>query len=87
MFFDTPAKGVVDVAVTLAAVCLFDAYFAQAVLGIVVVVVSSEMQQLVTANYVLVAVTFNTVGVAAAVISLFLFTMFLIQERINLRYY
>jgi hypothetical protein len=38
MFFDTPAKGVVDVAVTLAAVCLFDAYFAQAVLGVVVVV-------------------------------------------------
>jgi 5-bromo-4-chloroindolyl phosphate hydrolysis protein len=38
MFFDTPAKGVVDVAVTLAAVCLFDVYFAQAVLGVVVVV-------------------------------------------------
>jgi hypothetical protein len=38
MFFDTLAKGVVDVAVTLAAVCLFDAYFAQAVLGVVVVV-------------------------------------------------
>jgi hypothetical protein len=37
MFFDTPAKGVVDIAVTLAAVCLFDAYFAQAVLGVVVV--------------------------------------------------
>jgi hypothetical protein len=38
MFFDTPAKGVVDVAVTLAAVCLFDAYFAQAIVGVVVVV-------------------------------------------------
>jgi uncharacterized membrane protein YciS (DUF1049 family) len=54
---------------------------------VVAVAVSSEMQQLVTANYVLVAVTFNAVGVAAAVISLFLFAMFLIQERINLRYY
>ncbi len=38
MFFDTPAKGVVDVAVTLTAACLFDAYFAQAVFSIVVVV-------------------------------------------------
>ncbi|PIT60405.1 hypothetical protein BHC59_00230 [Snodgrassella alvi] len=75
MFFDTPAKGVVDVAVTLAAVCLFDAYFAQTVLGVVVVVlggtdglfslgsavlvvavaVSSEMQQLVTADDILIA--------------------------------
>jgi hypothetical protein len=75
MFFDTPAKGVVDVAVTLAAVCLFDVYFAQAVLGVVVVVlgsadglfglgstvlvvavaVSSEMQQLVTADDILIA--------------------------------
>ncbi|PIT58949.1 hypothetical protein [Snodgrassella alvi] len=75
MFFDTPAKGVVDVAITLAAVCLFDAYFAQAVLCVVVVVlgsadglfglgsamlvvavaVSSEMQQLVTADDILIA--------------------------------
>jgi hypothetical protein len=75
MFFDTPAKGVVDVAITLAAVCLFDEYFAQAVLGVVVVVlggtdglfslgsavlvvavaVSSEMQQLVTADDILIA--------------------------------
>jgi hypothetical protein len=75
MFFDTPAKGVVDVAITLAAVCLFDAYFAQAVLGVVVLVlggadglfglgsavlvvavaVSSEMQQLVIADQVVVA--------------------------------
>ena len=38
MFFDTPAKGVVDVAVTLAAACLLNAYFAQAVVGVVVVV-------------------------------------------------
>jgi hypothetical protein len=82
MFFDTPAKGVVDVAITLAAVCLFDAYFAQAVLGVVVVVldgtdglfglgstvlvvavaVSSEMQQLVTADQVVFAV--QQVGVS-----------------------
>ncbi|PIT58767.1 hypothetical protein BHC59_01425 [Snodgrassella alvi] len=82
MFFDTPAKGVVDVAVTLAAVCLLDAYFAQAVLGVVVVVldgtdglfglgsavlvvavaVSSEMQQLVTADQVVFAV--QQVGVS-----------------------
>jgi hypothetical protein len=41
MFFDTPAKGVVDIAVTLTAACLFDAYFAQAVLGVVVVVLGS----------------------------------------------
>ncbi|PIT13632.1 hypothetical protein BGI32_03010 [Snodgrassella alvi] len=41
MFFDTPAKGVVDVAITLAAVCLFDAYFAQAVVGVVMVVLGS----------------------------------------------
>ena len=38
MFFDTPAKGVVDVAVTLTAACLLNAYFAQAVFSIVVVV-------------------------------------------------
>ncbi|PIT17344.1 hypothetical protein BGI32_02920 [Snodgrassella alvi] len=38
MLFDTPAKGVIDIAVTLAAACLFNAYFAQAVLGVVVVV-------------------------------------------------
>ncbi|NUF50236.1 hypothetical protein [Gilliamella sp. ESL0250] len=38
MLLDTPAKGVVNVAVALAAVCLFDAYFAQAVFGVVVVV-------------------------------------------------
>jgi hypothetical protein len=40
MFFDTPAKGVVDVAITLAAVCLFDAYFAQAVLGVVAKIIN-----------------------------------------------
>nr|WP_287949956.1 hypothetical protein [Snodgrassella sp.] len=38
MFFNTPAKGVIDVAVTMAAVCLFDAYFAQAVISIVTVI-------------------------------------------------
>ncbi|WP_367437965.1 hypothetical protein ABX014_03605 [Snodgrassella alvi] len=38
MLFDTSAKGVVDVAVTLAAACLLNAYFAQAVFSIVVVV-------------------------------------------------
>ncbi|PIT14846.1 hypothetical protein BGI32_06825 [Snodgrassella alvi] len=38
MFFDTSAKCIVDVAVTLAAACLFDAYFAQTVVVIVVVV-------------------------------------------------
>ncbi|PIT14231.1 hypothetical protein BGI33_08105 [Snodgrassella alvi] len=83
MFFDTPAKGVVDVAITLTAVCLFDAYFAQAVLGVVVVVlggtdglfglgsavfivavaVSSEMQQLVTADQIVVAVFFSVFAV------------------------
>ena len=41
MFFDTPAKGVVDVAVTLTAACLFDAYFAQAVFGIVMVILGT----------------------------------------------
>ena len=80
MFFDTPAKGVVDVAVTLTAACLLNAYFAQAVVGVVVVVlgcadglfagssavlvvavvVSSEMQELVTANQVLAA--FDSAG-------------------------
>ncbi|MFQ0993257.1 hypothetical protein [Gilliamella apicola] len=83
MFFDTPAKGVVDVAVTLTAACLFDAYFAQAVFSIVVVVlgcadglfglssavlviavvVSSEMQELVTANQVVIAVVFSVFAV------------------------
>ncbi|PIT13079.1 hypothetical protein BGI32_10450 [Snodgrassella alvi] len=41
MFFDTPAKGVVDVAVTLAAAYLFDAYFAQTMFGVIVVVLGS----------------------------------------------
>ncbi|PIT14821.1 hypothetical protein [Snodgrassella alvi] len=83
MFFGTPAKGVVDIAVTLAAVCLFDAYFAQAVFGVVVivlssndglfglgsavlvvaVVVTSEMQELVTANQVVIAVVFSVFAV------------------------
>ncbi|ORF44135.1 hypothetical protein [Gilliamella apicola] len=83
MFFDTPAKGVVDVAVTLAAACLLNAYFAQAVFSIVVivlgsadalfglvsavlviaVVVSSEMQELVTANQVVIAVVFSVFAV------------------------
>ena len=83
MFFDTPAKGVVDVAVTLTAACLLNAYFAQAVVGVVVVVlgcadglfagssavlvvavvVSSEMQELVTANQVVVAVVFSVFAV------------------------
>ena len=83
MFFDTPAKGVVDVAVTLTAACLFDAYFAQTVFGIVMivlgcadglfglssavlvvaVVVPSEMQELVTANQVVVAVVFSVFAV------------------------
>ena len=83
MFFDTPAKGVVDVAVTLAAACLFDAYFAQTVFGIVMivlgstdglftgssavlvvaVVVPSEMQELVTANQVVIAVVFSVFAV------------------------
>ena len=38
MFFDTPAKGVVDVAVAFCMVQLFDTYFGQAVFSIVVVV-------------------------------------------------
>ncbi|PIT13064.1 hypothetical protein [Snodgrassella alvi] len=74
MFFDTSAKCIVDVAVTLAAACLFDTYFAQTVFGIVMIVlggadglfglgsavlvvavaVSSEMQELVTADDILV---------------------------------
>ncbi|ORF62797.1 hypothetical protein [Gilliamella apicola] len=41
MLFDTSTKGVVDVAVTLAAACLLNAYFAQAVVGVVVVVLGS----------------------------------------------
>ncbi|PIT14904.1 hypothetical protein [Snodgrassella alvi] len=83
MLFNTPAKGVVDVAVALAAACLFNAYFAQAVFSIVVVVlgstgglfglgsavlvvavvVSSEMQELVTANQVVVAVVLSVFAV------------------------
>ncbi|PIT17315.1 hypothetical protein BGI32_02980 [Snodgrassella alvi] len=83
MLFDTPAKSIVDIAITLAAACLFDAYFAQAVGGVVVVVlrsadalfglssavlvvavaVSSEMQELVTANQVVVAVVFSVFAV------------------------
>ena len=83
MFFNPPTEGVVDVAVTLAAACLFDAYFAQAVFSIVVVVlgcadglfagssavlvvavvVSSEMQELVTANQVVIAVVFSVFAV------------------------
>jgi hypothetical protein len=81
MFFDTLAKGVVDV--TLAAVCLFDAYFAQTVFGAVVVVlgcvdglfcldsvvlavavlVSSEIQELVTADQIVVAVFFSVFAI------------------------
>ena len=38
MFFDTSAKGVIEVAVSFGFVELFDAYFAQAVFSIVVVV-------------------------------------------------
>ncbi|WP_218966632.1 hypothetical protein [Snodgrassella alvi] len=107
MFFDTPAQGIVNVAITLAAACLFNAYFAQAVFGVVVivlggadglfglgsavlvvaVVVSSEMQELVTANQVVIAVVFDAVGVIAAVIGLFLFAVFLIQAKIDLCYY
>ncbi|WP_100114444.1 hypothetical protein [Snodgrassella alvi] len=83
MLFNTPAKGVVDVAVTLAAACLLNAYFAQAVVSVVMivlgcadglftgssavlvvaVVVSSEMQELVTANQVVVAVVFSVFAV------------------------
>nr|WP_232335999.1 MULTISPECIES: hypothetical protein [unclassified Snodgrassella] len=83
MFFDPPTEGVVDVAVTLAAACLLNAYFAQAVFSIVVVVlgcadgllagssavlvvavvVSSEMQELVTANQVVIAVVFSVFAV------------------------
>ena len=83
MFFDTPAKGIVNVAVTLTAACLLNAYFAQAVFSIVVVVlgcadglfagssavlvvavvVSSEMQELVTANQVVIAVVFSVFAV------------------------
>ncbi|ORF07062.1 hypothetical protein [Snodgrassella alvi] len=83
VFFDPPTEGVVDVAVTLAAACLLNAYFAQAVFSIVVVVlgcadglfagssavlvvavvVSSEMQELVTANQVVIAVVFSVFAV------------------------
>ncbi|PIT14354.1 hypothetical protein [Snodgrassella alvi] len=38
MFFDTSAKGVIEVAVSFGFVELFNAYFAQAVVGVVVVV-------------------------------------------------
>ena len=83
MFFDTPAKGVIEVAVSFGFVELFDAYFAQTVFGIVMivlgcadglfglssavlvvaVVVPSEMQELVTANQVVVAVVFSVFAV------------------------
>ena len=83
MFFNTPAKGVIEVAVSFGFVELFDAYFAQTVFGIVMivlgcadglfglssavlvvtVVVSSEMQELVTANQVVVAVVFSVFAV------------------------
>jgi hypothetical protein len=83
MFFDTLAKGVVGVAVTLAAVCLFDAYFAQTVFGAVVVVlgcadclfclgsvllavavaVPSEIQELVTADQIVVDVFFSVFAI------------------------
>ncbi|PIT17342.1 hypothetical protein BGI32_02905 [Snodgrassella alvi] len=42
MLFDTPAKGVVNIAVTLAAACLLNAYFTQAVFGVVVVAAFDE---------------------------------------------
>ena len=83
MFFNTPAKGVIEVAVSFGFVELFDAYFAQTVFGIVMivlgstdalftgssavlvvaVVVSSEMQELVTANQIVVAVVFSVFAV------------------------
>ena len=83
MFFNTPAKGVIEVAVSFGFVELFDAYFAQTVFGIVMivlgcadglfglssavlvvaVVVSSEMQELVTANQVVIAVVFSVFAV------------------------
>ena len=83
MFFDASAKGVIEVAVSFGFVELFNAYFAQAVFSIVVVVlgcadglfglssavlvvtvvVSSEMQELVTANQVVVAVVFSVFAV------------------------
>ena len=83
MFFDTPAKGVIEVAVSFGFVELFNAYFAQAVFGIVMivlgcadglfglssavlvvaVVVPSEMQELVTANQVVIAVVFSVFAV------------------------
>ncbi|OCG78690.1 hypothetical protein A9G42_00875 [Gilliamella sp. Nev6-6] len=76
MLFNTPAKGIVNIPITLAAACLLNAYFAQAVVGVVVivlgcadglfglgsavlviaVVVASEMQELVTADQIVVAV-------------------------------
>ena len=83
MFFDASAKGVIEVAVSFGFVELFNAYFAQAVFGVVVVmlggtgglftgssavlvvtvVVSSEMQELVTANQVVIAVVFSVFAV------------------------
>ena len=83
MFFDTSAKGVIEVAVSFGFVELFDAYFAQTVFGIVMivlgstdglftgssavlvvaVVVPSEMQELVTANQVVIAVVFSVFAV------------------------
>ena len=83
VFFDASAKGVIEVAVSFGFVELFDAYFAQAVFGIVVVVLggadglfglgsavlviavvaSSEMQELITANQVVVAVVFSVFAV------------------------
>ncbi|WP_296301471.1 hypothetical protein [Gilliamella sp.] len=42
------------------------------------------MQELVTANQVVVAVVFDAVGVIAAVIGLFLFAVFLICSSSNL---
>ncbi|WLS90764.1 hypothetical protein [Gilliamella apicola] len=83
MFFNTPAKGVIEVAVSFGFVELFDAYFAQTVFGIVMivlgcadglfglssavlvvaVVVPSEMQELVTANQVVIAVVFSVFAV------------------------
>ena len=83
VFFNPPAKRIVDVAVAFSMVQLFDTHFGQAVFGVVVVmlggtgglftgssavlvvtvVVSSEMQELVTANQVVVAVVLSVFAV------------------------
>ncbi|OCG77979.1 hypothetical protein A9G44_03035 [Gilliamella sp. Occ4-3] len=85
MLFNTPAKSIVNVAVTLAAACLLNAYFSQAVVSVVVVVLGGADGLFAGSSAVLVVVVvvaseMQQLVTANQVVVAVVFSVFAVQQ-------